>query len=127
MTRRRVNQVSGAVLALGLAAALAISLLTPPEEIDPLLGEPLANKKYLRELRVIGGRANVVAAEFNEWFAGLWHGRALGGTVAVLTVAGVLVFRFVAFLPPAPEPESPGKSPAAPPDRAGRDPSKSSH
>lgn len=50
----------------------------------------------MHELRVMGGSANVTMAEFQAWFAGLWRGRNLAGTVAVLTILGTLVFRFVA-------------------------------
>jgi hypothetical protein len=37
--------------------------------------------------RALGGKFAVLTAEFNDWFASLWHGRALAGTVAVLAVA----------------------------------------
>ena len=112
MPRKKVNRLCVLLLALGLGSALAIFLLAEPVRPDPLLGDPRANKKYLRELRVIGGKANVLADEFQDWFAGLWHGRTLAGTVAVLTVGGTLAFRFVALLPPVPEP--PGDKPAPP-------------
>lgn len=104
-----MNRITAGLLLLGLGSALAISLLAPPEVVDPLLGDQFADKKYLREMRVIGGQGNVLAAEFNDWFAGLWHGRELGGTVAVLTVGAVLVFRFVATHPGPvdPGPEAP--------------------
>jgi len=62
--------------------------------------------------------ANVLSAEFQDWFAGLWHGQTLAYTVAALTVALTLGFRF--FTPqnqrldrpqPAPtEPDTPAKS-----------------
>lgn len=94
-----MNRISGGLLLLGLGAALAIFLTAAPEVEDPLLGDKFATKKYQREMRMMGGRGNVAAAEFSEWFAGLWHGRSLGGTVAVLTIGTVLVFRFVASHP----------------------------
>lgn len=112
MTREKVNRISVALLVAGLLAGLLVYLLAAPVEIDPLLGEPLANKKYRRELRVMGGRANVAAAEFQDWFGSLWQGPALGGTIAVVTVAGVLIFRFLALLPPSPEH---GPGPKSPP------------
>ena len=99
MTRRKTNQITLGLLVVGLGAALAIYLTATPEVIDPLLGDPMTTKKYLRELRVIGGQGNVLAAEFQDWFAGLWHGRALAGTVAVLTMVATLAFRFVATHP----------------------------
>lgn len=102
MSPQKTKRITWALLAAGLGAALVIYLTVPPAVVDPLLGDPFANKKYLREMRVMGGQGNVVAAEFNDWFAGLWHGRALAGTLAVLTVGTVLVFRFVATHPGVP-------------------------
>lgn len=114
MTPRRTNRITLGILALGLGSALLIFLTAAPEVVDPLLNDPLANKKYQREMRVIGGVGNVLAADFNDWFASLWHGRKLAGTVAVLTVGTVLIFRFVATHPDyahaatPPEPGPPG-------------------
>ena len=97
-----MNRITGGLLLIGLGSALAIFLMTAPEVVDPLLGDRFAQKKYLREMRTLGGQGNVVAAEFNEWLAGLWRGRALAGTVMVLTIGTVLVFRFVASHPGVP-------------------------
>ena len=95
----RINQISALLLAIGFGSALIIYLTAQPVVIDPVLGDPLNNKKYLRELRVIGGKANVLAAEFIAWFDDRWRGRNLSGTVAVLTVMVTLAFRFVAARP----------------------------
>ena len=114
MNRRKMNRITGALLLLGLGSALAIYLTAAPVVLDPLLGDPMASKKYLRELRVMGGQGNVLAAEFNDWFAGLWQGQELAGTVAVITVGLTLVFRFVAT--------HPDSAPAAPPDEKGPPP-----
>ena len=110
---RRTNRISVLLLLLGFGSALAIYGLTPPEPPDdPLLNDPRAERKYHRELAMYGGKANVVSAEFIEWFDGLWHGRALAFTVAVLTVATTLGYRFVALHPgPVSNPTMPEKSP----------------
>lgn len=84
---------------IGFGSALVIYLTAQPVTVDPLLGDPLASKKYIRELRVIGGKGNVLAAEFTAWFTSLWYGPTLAGTVAVLTVIVTLAFRFVALRP----------------------------
>ncbi len=111
-----MNRISTGLLLLGLGSALVIFLTAVPEVADPLVGDKFANKKYQREMRMLGGRGNVLAAEFNEWLAGLWHGRALGGTVAVLTIGTVLVFRFVASHPGVPvTPPKDGPPPGASP------------
>ena len=51
MTRQKTNRITFALLLLGLGGALVIYLTVAPTVIDPLLGDPLANKKYLREMR----------------------------------------------------------------------------
>ena len=99
MSRRKINQITVLLLLFGLGSALVIFLTAAPAPTDPLLDDPRAQKKYLRELRVIGGTANVLADEFQDWFAGLWRGRSLARTVAVLTVGSALAFRFVASHP----------------------------
>ncbi len=97
MTRRQINRISVWLLALGLAAAVAIFCCAAPAVENAY--DPLASKKYLQEIRRIGGTGNEVAAEIDDWFASIWHGRALAGTVAVLTIGATLGFRFVAMHP----------------------------
>lgn len=94
-----MNRITGGLLLLGLGSALVIYLTAAPVVVDPLLGNPMDSKKYVRELRVMGGQGNVLAAEFQDWWAGLWQGRELAKTVAVLTVVTVMGFRFVASHP----------------------------
>jgi hypothetical protein len=110
MSRKSINQISVLLLLLGFGTALILHLTARPVTCDPLLGDPLASKKYLRELRVIGGKANVLAAEFQDWFSGLWQGEQLARTVAVLTVGATLAFRFVAQHPGSAA--APGDGPA---------------
>lgn len=99
LSPRRIKRITVLLLVFGFGSAIAIFLTARPVVVDPLIGDPFASKRYVRELRVIGGKANVVAAEFMEWFADRWRGRNLAGTVAVLTVAVTLSFRFVALRP----------------------------
>ena len=47
---------------------------------------PADSKAYQRELERFGGKANVLAAELTQWFAGLWRGRNPALTVAFLSV-----------------------------------------
>ncbi len=96
MSQRKINLITALFLLLGLGSALVIFLTAEPVITDPLLGDPLATKKYTHELRLMGGEANVLASEFQEWFAGLWHGQRLAGTIAVLTIGLTCGFRFVA-------------------------------
>ena len=111
MTPRKTNRITLVLLLLGLGSALIIFLTAAPVVVDPLLGDQMASKKYLRELRMIGGQGNVLSAEFQDWFAGLWQGRELAGTVAVLTVGVVLGFRVVATHPGVPGPAETRREP----------------
>ena len=99
---RRIRLITRAILAVGFAAAVAVFVLAGARPEDPL-NEQLTSKKYLHDLEVYGGKANVLAAEFRDWFAGLWYGRSLAGTIAVLTVVAALAYRF--FATPLPPPE----------------------
>jgi len=113
-SQTRLRRLTAAILAVGLGSAVAVYFVARPEAENPL-GDPMQSKMYLHDLELYGGKANVLAAEFREWFTELWIGRNLAYTIAVLTVLTVLALRFVASIHvPAPvdEPEN-----AAPPDR----------
>src|ERR1017187_3258 len=86
MGQRRIRDIAVMLLALGLGSALTIYFTASPTPADPLGYDPLDAKKYLRELELYGGKANVLSVQFRQWFSGLWHGRSLAATVAVLTV-----------------------------------------
>jgi hypothetical protein len=112
-----LRRLTAAILAVGFLSALAIFILAGPPAENPLGYEPLDTKKYVHDLQLYGGTANVLADEFRTWFARLWQGRNLAYTVAVLTVLLVLAVRFFATLPPLPEDETeievrpPGRGP----------------
>lgn len=99
MNPQKLTRITVLLLVLGFGSAVAIYFTTEPFAYDPLMGNPLASKRHMHELRVIGGKANVAAAEFMAWFSERWQGRNLATTVAVLTVVVTLAFRFVALRP----------------------------
>jgi hypothetical protein len=93
-----------AILLLGFAAAVVIYLTAQPPPENPLGYDPMDTKKYLHDLEVYGGKANIIAAQFRDWFDSLWHGKQLAYTVAVLTVMAAGAFKFFATpLPPEPD------------------------
>ena len=99
----RIRAVTRAILVLGFAAAVVIYLTAQPPPANPLGYDPLDTKRYLHDLEVYGGKANVLAAEFRDWFDSLWHGKRLAFTVAALSVIAAFAFKFFATpLPPAP-------------------------
>ena len=89
-SRRTRNDLIRGILLVCLGSALAVYFTAAEPAPDPL-GDPLQTSKvYLRNMEMYGGAANVVATELREGFLRLWHGRALAGTLAVLTLAAVL-------------------------------------
>ncbi len=102
---RRVRRITRILLAAGFGAALVAWIVARARPENPLGYDPLDNKKYVHDLQVYGGTANVIAAEFREWFAGLWYGKNLAYTIAVLTVLVVLVVRFYLLTGPSADEE----------------------
>lgn len=91
----RIRLITGSILAVGLGSAVALYLTAQSRPANPLGYEPEDTKKYLRQLELVGGKANVVASEFRRWFEELWQGRSLAFTIAVLTL--LLAFGFWFF------------------------------
>jgi hypothetical protein len=110
---QKINRISVWLLSVGLVAAIAVFCTTSPDSDDDPLRDFKNSKKYSREMRMIGGKANEAASEFVDDFIDLWHGRELAGTLVVVTVLGTLLFRFVASHPDltASAGESAGKIP----------------
>lgn len=93
-----------AILAVGFASALGIYLTAQPPPANPLGYEPEDTKKYVRDMEVYGGKANLLASEVRHWLGSLWHGKRLAFTVVVLTVIAACAFAFFAVpLPPETE------------------------
>jgi hypothetical protein len=88
--RRRFIAI--AIVVAGFGSALVIYLTATPVPANPLGYDPEDSKQYLREMEVYGGKANVLASDFRQWFASLWHGRRLAVTVACLTLGLLLIF-----------------------------------
>jgi hypothetical protein len=81
------------IVLVGLAGALAVYFTARAPGSGPL-GDPLEDSKiYQRTLEVYGGTANLVASQIREGLLGLWRGRTLAYTLAVLTlvVAGAFL------------------------------------
>ena len=94
--RSRLRRLATAILVTGLGSSIVVYFVAGPDSDNPLGYDPMQTKTYLHDLELYGGKANVLAAEFREWFTGLWIGRNLAFTLAFLTVLVVLAIRFVA-------------------------------
>jgi hypothetical protein len=89
--------LSALILFLGLAGAGAIYVVVP-DDFDGATGYEVVNgvaypvvtgdsKRYRHDLERYGGKMAVITDEFGNWFAGLWHGKSLAYSVAVVSIA----------------------------------------
>jgi hypothetical protein len=91
-----LNLVSAIILLVGLGSAILIYRTAQNNSYGVLGYEegggsvypimPEDSKKYLRDLELYGGRANVIMDGLRRGFVGLWHGKSLAFTVACITI-----------------------------------------
>jgi hypothetical protein len=93
--RERARLLTRAVLAVGLIAAAAIWVTAPAETASPAGYDVTRTKAYRHQMEVYGGKANLELDAFRRWFGSLWHGRALAGTVAVISLLKIAGIRIV--------------------------------
>lgn len=93
--RSRCYFFSGLVLLAGMGGALLVYLLAE-DGASQVLGyensygpvfsiTPDNSKKFVHDLEVYGGKANVLIYKFSSWFEDLWRGKKLAYTIAVIT------------------------------------------
>ena len=103
-TRQRLERVKNLIaliLTVGLGSAAVIFFSVQPPAASPLGYDPNDSKRYLRDMEMYGGKANVITSQFREWVASLFQGRSLAFTVAALTLLLALaVWFFGTPLPP---------------------------
>lgn len=91
-----LNLISAIILVVGLGSAMLI-YRTAENNVSGVIGYeegggsvypimPGESKKYLRDMELYGGKANVIADEFRRWVVGLWHGRSLAYTMACIAI-----------------------------------------
>jgi len=108
MKNRRMyfNLIGVIILLIGLGSALLI-YHTAESAPRNVLGyeqgngsaypvNPDDSKKYLRDMELYGGKANVLADEFRRWFVGSWHEESLAFTVGCITIFISSVIFYVA-------------------------------
>lgn len=98
-----MRRLAVAILIGGLCVSAAVYVVAPQEDADSNTGLLVSTnnlKRYKLELERMGGKAAVMAAELNEWFDSLWHGRQLAATLAVLSmVASAACFAASSMIP----------------------------
>jgi hypothetical protein len=107
--KTRLNLIASIILLVGLGSACLIYVAAGNDEENGAgyeLSNPQYFKRYMRDLELYGGKANVLAEEFRDWFTGLWHGKSLAFTVACITVLISLgLFVFARHLPSGLKPD----------------------
>jgi len=92
------------ILLVGLTGAALIYVFAADDGDTDLAGQITSGRMYRHNLELMGGKFAVLSDQFNEWFAGLWHGRSLAYTVAVLAVAIALMCFWVGHVMSKPLP-----------------------
>lgn len=88
LTRR--NLVTAFILLVGLVSSILI-YLTADNASDGVSVDDIENsKRYVHDLELYGGKANVLVNELRNWFIGLWHGKSLAFMVACITIITAL-------------------------------------
>jgi hypothetical protein len=109
--QKNLYLISALILLAGLGGA-AIIYLTAEDDSNSASGyeivggyvyslESSNSKRYNHDLELYGGKAAVLADQFNRWFTGLWHGKSLAFTVACITLLasfGVFFFARSVFV-----------------------------
>jgi hypothetical protein len=91
-----LNLISAIILLVGLGTAIYI-YQTADSDSGTVLGYqiiggtvypimPENSKIYKHDLELYGGKAAVLADEFRRWFIGLWQGKSLALSIAVITI-----------------------------------------
>ena len=99
----RVRFVVAMILIIGWVIAGVAYVTAPPVAENDDVYELEHSKRYTRDLERIGGKADVLANDLNEWLASTWEGKTRAYTIAVLTVlaAGAYVLVTRAGSPPS--------------------------
>ncbi len=94
--RTFLTLLAGIIAVVGLGSAALIyraAANTPANVLGYEAGDgsvypvmPEDSKKYLHDMEMYGGKANVLADELRRWFDGLWHGKSFAYTIACISV-----------------------------------------
>jgi hypothetical protein len=109
--QKRLYLISAIILMVGLSSSIWI-YLTAENYSKNILGYEVAgdnaylitpenSKKYVHDLELYGGKANVLANELMIWFDGLWQGKSLALTISCVTLFIALGFFFAARATPS--------------------------
>ena len=99
---KRLYTIGVIILLLGLSSAVPVYLTADSGDDNDAgyqvvgknmyPGMHIQSKKYMHDLELYGGKAAVLADEFNRWFEELWYGQTLAFTIAGLSILLALGF-----------------------------------
>ena len=84
---RHYSWIAVVMLTAGLAGALVIYLTAGSPGENSMVSEFEGSKRFIHDLELYGGKANVIADRLTRWFDGLWRGKSLAFTVAFISAA----------------------------------------
>ena len=87
----RIFYAGVVILVAGLIGAALIYWVTADSAVKKTEIEYANPRAYEFQIERLGGKATVYVVRFNEWFTGLWQGRQLAFTVAVLALVIALI------------------------------------
>lgn len=99
--QKRLYLIAVITLILGLGSSAYIYMSADSGAGNAMIDEFQQSKAYRHEIEVFGGKMNLLATDFIHWFDGLWQGKPLAYTVAVITLFVFWVISFVARHLPA--------------------------
>ena len=102
MTRRplflRIRRCGWLILLVGWSFAALNYVSAASDNANGNADNIVGARSYDYNIERIGGKAALYAVRFNEWLGGLWHGRTLSYTVAILTLVLAIACFWVASL-----------------------------
>ncbi len=88
----RLHRAAMIVLAIGMVAAALIWVLSPsdPSDVTSAYVSPAVSASQMTpreeyEVEKVGGKPAVYVAKFDRWLPSLFHGKNLGGMIAVFS------------------------------------------
>jgi len=82
----RLYIITAIILIVGLSSSILIYTTAGEIDTEGVFGDQIEeSKSYRRSLELYGGKANLLASQFMQWFNSLWHGKSLGITLGWIT------------------------------------------
>ena len=94
----RLHLIAAIIVLVGVGGAVLIYFTAEDTSENMSIYEFEHSKMYRHDLELYGGKINVLASEFMQWFDGLWHGQSFAYTLAFIAIFISCVLVFIARL-----------------------------